>query len=64
VSPEPLDSQGLPALSQNVPPPVMHVEVCRAVTPGAVACFEVPADQQVDDRCSCMRCGECEPSII
>jgi hypothetical protein len=64
ASPEPLDSQGPPALSQKVPPPVMHVVVCQAVTPGAVARFKVPADQQANDQCSCMWCGECEPSII
>jgi hypothetical protein len=43
---------------------MMRVEVRRAVTPGAMAHFKVPADQQVDDRCSFMRYGECEPSII
>jgi hypothetical protein len=59
ASPEPLDSQGPPALSQKVPPPVMHVEVCHAVTPGTVAHFEVPSDQQADGQCSCVRCGEC-----
>jgi hypothetical protein len=64
ASPKPLDSQGPPALSQNVPPPVMHVEVCQVVTPGVVALFEVPANQQADGWWSCVRCGECEPSII
>jgi hypothetical protein len=57
-------SQGPLALSQKVPPPVMRVEACRAVTPGAVAHFKVSADQRADNRCPCMRCGECEPSII
>jgi hypothetical protein len=64
ASPEPLDSQGPLALSQKVPLPVMHVEVCQVVTPRAVAHFKVPANQQVDVRSSCMRCSECEPSII
>jgi hypothetical protein len=64
MSPEPLDSQGPLALSQKFPPPVMQVEVCRVVTPRAVACFEGPADQQADDRWSCVRCRECERSII
>jgi hypothetical protein len=64
VSPEPLGSQGPPTLSQKVPAPVMHAEARRAVTPRAMAHFEVPADQRVDGRCSCMRCGKCEPSII
>jgi hypothetical protein len=63
VSPEPTGSQGPQALSQKVPP-VMRIEVRRAVTPRAVAHFEVPADQWVVDRCSCVWCGECEPSII
>jgi hypothetical protein len=43
---------------------MMCLEVCRVVTPRVVAHFEVPADQQADGRCSCVRCGECEPSII
>jgi hypothetical protein len=38
--------------------------VRQAVTPGVVACFEVPADQQAVDWCSCVQYGECEPSII
>jgi hypothetical protein len=42
----------------------MHVEVCQVVTPGVVALFEVPANQQADGWWSCVRCGECEPSII
>jgi hypothetical protein len=52
------------ALSQKAPPPKMHIGVRRAVTPGAVAHFEVPADQRADDQYSCMRYDECEPSII
>jgi hypothetical protein len=43
---------------------VMRVEVRRAVAPGVVAYFEVPTDQWADDRCSCVRCGESETSII
>jgi hypothetical protein len=43
---------------------VMRIEVHRAVTPGVVAHFGVPADQWVDGRCSYVRCGECESSII
>jgi hypothetical protein len=34
------------------------------MAPAAVAHFEVPADQQADDRCSCMLCSECEPSVL
>jgi hypothetical protein len=63
-SPELLGSQGLLALSQKAPPPVMHIGVRRAVTPGAAAHFEVPADQWVDDRCSCVWYSGYEPSII
>jgi hypothetical protein len=43
---------------------MMRMEGRQAVTPRAVAHFVVPADKRVDGRCSCMRCGECEPSII
>jgi hypothetical protein len=64
VSPKPGGSQGPLALSQKVPPHVMHIEVRRAVTLGAVAHFEVPAEQRVDSWCSCMQYGKCEPSII
>jgi hypothetical protein len=64
ASPEPLDSWGPPALSPKAHPPMMHLEVCQAVTPRVVAHFKVPADQQADGRCPCMRCGGCEPSII
>jgi hypothetical protein len=63
-SPVPLGSQGPPALSQKAPVPVMLLAVHRAVTPGVVACFEVPADQRVVGRCSFVQYGECEPSII
>jgi hypothetical protein len=55
VSPEPGGSQGPSTLSQKVPPPVMSVEVRRAVTPRAVTHFEVPTDQRVNGRCSCVR---------
>jgi hypothetical protein len=61
---EQLGSQGPLALSQKAHPPMMCIGVRWAVTPGAVVHFEVPADQWADDRCSCVRYGECEPSII
>jgi hypothetical protein len=64
ASPESLGSQGQPALSQKAPPLVMRAKACGAVTPGAVAYSEVPVDQWVDGHCSCVRYGECEPSII
>jgi hypothetical protein len=64
ASPELLGSQGPLALSQKAPPPVMRIGVHRAVTPGAVEHFEVPANQWADDWCSCVRYGKCEPSII
>jgi hypothetical protein len=64
ASPEPLGSQESPALSQKVPLLVMPLTVREAMTPGVVARSEVPADQWVVDRCSCVRYGECEPSII
>jgi hypothetical protein len=43
---------------------MMRLEVHRVVPPELVAHVEVPADQQVDDWCSCVRYDECEPSII
>jgi hypothetical protein len=46
------------------PPPMIHVVVHHAVAPMAVAHSEVLADQWVDDRCSCVRCGEYKSSII
>jgi hypothetical protein len=55
---EPLGSQEPPALSQKAPLPVMLLAVRRAVTPGVVAHFKVPADQQAVSRCSCVRYGE------
>jgi hypothetical protein len=64
ASPELLGSQGPLALSQKAPPPVMSIGVRQAMTPGAAAHLEVPADQRADSQCSCMRCGEYEPSII
>jgi hypothetical protein len=64
ASPELLGHRGPPALSQKAPPPVMRLEVRRAVPPEVVAHVEVPAEQRADDRCSCMWYGECEPSII
>jgi hypothetical protein len=64
VSPEPLGPRGPLALSQKAPPPVMHLEVRRAVPPEVVTHVMVPADQWANSRCSCVRYGECEPSII
>jgi hypothetical protein len=64
ASPEPLGSRGPPVLSQKAPPPVMRLEVCRVVPPEVVAHVEMPADQWANGRCSSMRYGECEPSII
>jgi hypothetical protein len=64
ASPELLGSQEPPALSQKAPLYVMLLAVRRALTPGVVACFEVPAGQRAVSQCSCMRYGECEPSII
>jgi hypothetical protein len=64
VSPEPLGSQGPPALSQKAPLPMMLIVVHRAVTLGVVGRFVEPSDQRAVGRCSCMRYGECEPSII
>jgi hypothetical protein len=61
---ESLGSQEPPALSQKVPLRVMPLAVCRARTPGVVAHSEVPADQWAVGRCSCVRYGECKPSII
>jgi hypothetical protein len=59
-----LGSQVPPARSKKAPPPEMHVVVHHAMPPVAVARLEVPADQWVDNRCSCVRCGEDEPFII
>jgi hypothetical protein len=42
----------------------MHAEAHQAVAPVAVTHSEVLADQQADNWCSCVRCDECEPSII
>jgi hypothetical protein len=64
ASPEPLGSQDPPALSQKVSLPVMLLVVRRAGTPRVVAHSEVPANQWAVGRCSCVRYGECEPSII
>jgi hypothetical protein len=64
ASPEPLGSQEPPALSQKVPLLVRPLVVRRAGTLEATAHSEVPADRRVDDRCSYMRCGGYEPSII
>jgi hypothetical protein len=63
VSPEPLGPRGPLALSQKAPL-VMHLEVRRAVPPEVVTHVMVPADQWADSRCSWVRYGECEPSII
>jgi hypothetical protein len=59
-----MGSQGPPARLKIAPPPVICAEAHRAVAPAVVACSEVLADQQTDDWCSYMWCGECEPSII
>jgi hypothetical protein len=64
TSPEPLGSQEPPALSQKVPLLVMHLAVRQVGTPEVEACSEVPVDQRVVGRCSCVRYGEYEPSII
>jgi hypothetical protein len=64
ASPETLGSQEPPALSRKVPLLVMPLVICRARTLEATAHSEVPADRQVDGRCSCVRCGGYEPSII
>jgi hypothetical protein len=64
ASPELLGSQEPPALSQKVLLRVMPLVVRRARTPGVVARSEVPADQRAVGRCSSVRYGECEPSII
>jgi hypothetical protein len=42
----------------------MLLEVRWVVPLEVVAHVEVPADQRADDRCSCVRYSECEPSII
>jgi hypothetical protein len=57
ASPETLGPRGPPALSKKAPPPVMRLEVRRAVPPEVVAHVEVLADQRVDGRCSCVRYG-------
>jgi hypothetical protein len=64
ASPELLGSQEPPALSQKAPLLVMLLVVRQAMTPGVVACFEVPASQQAVGQCSCVWYGECESSII
>jgi hypothetical protein len=57
-------SQVPQARPQKARPPKMRVVVSRAVAPAAMAHPEVPAHQWSDDRCSCARCDEEEPSII
>jgi hypothetical protein len=64
TSPEQLGSQEPLALSRRVPLLVVPLVVCRAGTLEATARSEVPADRQVDGRCSCVRCDGYEPSII
>jgi hypothetical protein len=64
VSPEQLGSQEPLALSRRVPLLVLPLVVCRAGTVEAAARSEVPADRQVDGRCSCVRCDGYEPSNI
>jgi hypothetical protein len=46
---EPFGPRGPPALSQKAPPPVMCLEVRRAVPPEVVAHVEVPANKRADD---------------
>jgi hypothetical protein len=64
ANPKQSGSQEPLALSQRVLPLKLPLVVCRAGILEAVARSEVPADRQVDGRCSCMRCGGYEPSII
>jgi hypothetical protein len=59
-----LGSQEPPVPSQKAPLPVMLLAVRRALTPGVVSRFKVPAGQQAVGWCSCVRYGECEPPII
>jgi hypothetical protein len=49
VRPGLLDSQVPPARSQKDPPHEIRVVVRCDVAPGAMACFEVLANQRVDD---------------
>jgi hypothetical protein len=64
VNPEQLGSQEPLALSRRVPLLKLSLGVCRAGILEAVGRSGVPADRQVDSRCSCVRCGGYEPSII
>ena len=64
ANPEQLGSQEPLALSRRVPLLKLPLVVCWAGILEAVAHSGVPADQQADDRCSCVRCGGYEPSII
>jgi hypothetical protein len=64
VSPGLLGSPVPSTQSQKAPPPEICAAVHRAVAPMIVARSEVPADQRVDDRCSCVQYDEYEPSII
>jgi hypothetical protein len=63
-SPKPLGSQEPLALSQKFPLLVMALVVRRTGTLEAATHSKVPADRRGDRRCSCVRCGEYEPSII
>jgi hypothetical protein len=64
VCPGLLSTQVPPARPEKTPPPEICVVVCRAMALLAVAHFEVSADQRAINQCSCVRCGEYEPSII
>jgi hypothetical protein len=64
ANPEQLGSQEPLALSRRVPPLKLPLVVCQAGILEAAARSEVPSDRQVDSRCSCVRCGGYEPSII
>jgi hypothetical protein len=43
---------------------MIHAEEHRAISSVVVAHSKELADQRADDRCSFVRCGQCEPSII
>jgi hypothetical protein len=64
INPEQLGSQEPLALSRRVPLLELPLVVCRAGILEAAARSEVPADQQVDDRCFCVQYDRYELSII
>jgi hypothetical protein len=59
-----LGSQEPLVLSRRVPLLVLPLMICRAGILEATTHSEVPADQWVDGRCSCVQCDGYEPSII